>query len=186
MSDDPSLTYPSRVLRFCPRCGAADLDFTSLNAFVCRACLNPLFLNVASAVAGLIERGDGTILLARRGHDPGKGLLDVPGGFLDALESAESAIRREIREELCLDLEPLVYFGTFPNRYAFKGVTYFTCDIVFRATPRTFDSLQLDEEIAGVVFVRPEDVRPEELAFESVRAILDAYRRWRQSAGQTP
>jgi hypothetical protein len=39
------------------------------------------------------------------------------------------------------------------------------------------DSLQIDGEIAGVVFVRPEEVRPEERAFESLRAILDAYRR---------
>ncbi len=181
MTQDPDLTYPERVLRFCPRCGAADLDFTSLNAFSCRRCLNPLYLNVASAVAALIERGDGTLLLARRNHDPARGMLDVPGGFLDPLEPAEAALAREIREELGLDLDQLIFFGTFPNRYVFKGLTYFTCDIVFRCSARSFDLLRLSDEIAEVVFVKPDDVRGDELAFESVRAIVNSYRRFKGS-----
>jgi NAD+ diphosphatase len=181
MTHDPTGSYPERVLRFCPRCGGSELDFSSLNAFTCRNCHNPLYLNVAAAVAAIIERDDGTFLLARRNHDPARGLLDVPGGFLEPLESAERALRREIQEELGLDLDDLVLFGTFPNRYVFKGLTYFTCDIVFRSAPRSFDAMRLSDEIAEVVFVRPGDVAIEDLAFESVRAIVEGYRRFIES-----
>ena len=181
MTHDPSRSYPERVLRFCPRCGGSDLNFSSPNAFTCRSCGNPLYLNVAAAVAAIIERGDGSFLLARRNHEPARGLLDAPGGFLEPLERAEDALRREIHEELGLDLDELVFFGTFPNRYVFKGLTYFTCDIVFRAAPRSFDALRLSDEIAEVVFVRPGDVAIEDLGFESVRAIVEGYRRFRES-----
>jgi NAD+ diphosphatase len=175
MTPDTTATYPQRVLTFCPRCGSTDLDFTAPNAFTCRGCHKPLFLNVAAAVAAIIERGDGTFLLARRNHEPARGMLDVPGGFLDPLEGAEAGLVREIREELRLDLDHLEFFGTFPNRYVFQGLTYFTCDIVFRATARSFDAIMLSDEIQEVVFTKPDEVRLDDLAFESVRAIVEAY-----------
>ncbi|MGJ7508100.1 NUDIX domain-containing protein [Variovorax sp. GT1P44] len=43
-------------------------------------------------------------LLIRRGHSPGKGLLAVPGGFMEAHESAREAALRELEEETHLDL----------------------------------------------------------------------------------
>ncbi len=176
MRDDPTETYPERVIRHCPRCGGTDLAFSSAIAFTCKVCGAPHFLNIASAVAALIECPSGRLLLTRRNHEPARGALDVPGGFLNPLESAEAALAREIREELGLELEDISFFGTFPNRYVFEGLTYFTCDIVFRCRPRSLDALRLNEEVATVELVRPDEIRAEDLSFESVRAILDSYR----------
>lgn len=51
---------------------------------------------MAAAVAGLIFNEKGQLLLTIRAKDPGKGLLDLPGGFVDMGENADQALRREI------------------------------------------------------------------------------------------
>ncbi|MFN7611677.1 MAG: NUDIX domain-containing protein, partial [bacterium] len=54
----------------------------------------------------MVFSGD-NILLIERGNEPGKGLLALPGGFLDAKdESLESAMFRELKEETGLELLP--------------------------------------------------------------------------------
>jgi bifunctional NMN adenylyltransferase/nudix hydrolase len=44
------------------------------------------------------------VLLIRRGHPPGKGLLAVPGGFLEQRETTLQSALRELEEETHLDL----------------------------------------------------------------------------------
>jgi len=84
----------------------------------------------------IIETDQG-ILVAKRNHAPKKGMLDLPGGFSDYHESLENAVRREIMEELGLALDRVSYFGSEPNVYRFKGVTYFTIDAIFLCKPTT-------------------------------------------------
>lgn len=44
----------------------------------------------------------GNILLVERGQAPGKGLLALPGGFLDPSESIKDAVIRELKEETAI------------------------------------------------------------------------------------
>ncbi|MFD0672230.1 8-oxo-dGTP diphosphatase MutT [Cohnella sp. GCM10027633] len=62
--------------------------------------------------AAIIENEQGRILIARR--SPGKsqgGLWEFPGGKIEAGESVEDCLRRELREEMAIEIEPYAYFG---------------------------------------------------------------------------
>ena len=55
------------------------------------------------------------VLVAVRARNPGKGLLDLPGGFVDPGESLEVALYRELQEELGFDMAGQLcrYLGSF-------------------------------------------------------------------------
>jgi ADP-ribose pyrophosphatase YjhB (NUDIX family) len=49
----------------------------------------------------------GKVLLVRRGHEPLKGQWSLPGGLLELGESLAEGVKREVREETGLAVEPL-------------------------------------------------------------------------------
>lgn len=63
---------------------------------------------------GVIERGDGRVLLAQRPHGKiAAGCWEFPGGKIEPGEPPEAALRRELHEELGIDIEqarPLIRF----------------------------------------------------------------------------
>lgn len=56
---------------------------------------------------------DSKILLVERAQEPLKGYWSLPGGILETGEKLEAAIRREVREETGLEIEPLSIFEIF-------------------------------------------------------------------------
>jgi 8-oxo-dGTP pyrophosphatase MutT (NUDIX family) len=111
-----------------------------------------------------------------REKDPGRGKLDLPGGFGDPGEGAIEGFRRECREELGWDPGPEpTLFASFPNIYPYKGISYRTCDLFFRvdAPDLSEKDLQLEpQEITGIRFVPLQALDPNAIAFDSVRRAL--------------
>ena len=70
-----------------------------------RAVRHVVYANPIPGSQALVER-DGRVLLGRRAHDPAAGLWDLPGGFVDEYEHPLDALRRELREETGLEIEP--------------------------------------------------------------------------------
>jgi 8-oxo-dGTP diphosphatase len=54
---------------------------------------------------GAIVLDGNRVVLVKRAHEPLKGEWSVPGGAVDVGETLEQAIRREVKEETCLDVE---------------------------------------------------------------------------------
>lgn len=160
-----------RQIDHCPRC-AAPAAAPHAVPFRCAACGFVLFFNAAAAVAVFIQRGDDTVLFTRRAKDPGAGCLGLPGGFVDFGETAEQALRREVHEEIGVALGPLRYLASFPNQYAYAGVTYHTLDVFFvadlpeDAAPRALDAIE------SLCWLDPATVAREEIAFPSMRAAM--------------
>jgi 8-oxo-dGTP diphosphatase len=59
---------------------------------------------VVPCVGAVIRDAAGRLLLIRRGHDPHRGLWSLPGGRIEAGESPEEAVVREVREETGLEV----------------------------------------------------------------------------------
>ena len=166
----------TRTFNFCPSCGSKGISFDGMKEFTCGECSFTYFHNVASA-AGTILECDGKIVLIRRKQEPGKGMLDLPGGFTDPDETAEDGAKREIKEELKIDVGPLRYLGSYPNTYEYRNVSYHSCDLLFcceiEALPTTFDETEVEE----LVFMDPFEIPDDEVAFESIRMGLELFRR---------
>lgn len=65
---------------------------------------------IVACVGAIVVDERGRLLLIQRANDPGAGRWSVPGGRVEAAETSEQALRREMREETALDVTvgPLV------------------------------------------------------------------------------
>jgi 8-oxo-dGTP diphosphatase len=55
------------------------------------------------------------ILLIKRGSDPYKGFWALPGGYVEWNESTQDAVKREVKEELNLDVIACDLIGVYSN-----------------------------------------------------------------------
>lgn len=176
-----SETHPTRVFKFCPRCGSHEFKVTGSRSFRCSNCDFEFYINSAAAVAALIFNEEGKMLFSRRAVDPDKGMLDLPGGFVDPMESAEQAVKREIKEELGVDVTAIKYFCSFPNEYKYSGLSVFTTDLAFLIQIDTGKRITPMDDISSVEYYYPEEVDLNELPSISMKNIVSAYIEFRKN-----
>lgn len=165
----------STVFLFCPKCGAKVLRPHGPQGHRCSACEFEFFLNVAAAAAGLIVNDQRELLVTVRAKDPAKDTLDLPGGFIDPNETAEEGIRREIKEELNLDVTECKYFCSLPNQYPYMGVVYRTMDLAFVCRVNDFSPLKAMDDIQSCVFIPIDQLDLSRFGFASVRRMVERF-----------
>lgn len=164
-----------RLFIYCPACLSTENIFEGNKRFYCRACGYEYFHNTAAAVASFLEY-NGKILVVERNQEPGAGMLDLPGGFVDPMESAEEALIREIQEELAVQPVNLKLLFTVPNTYHYKGIDYFTLDIFFSAQLTTNKFTPDKDEIKSFKFLDPSDLNEDEFCFTSMKKAVNIYK----------
>jgi ADP-ribose pyrophosphatase YjhB (NUDIX family) len=180
------MTTPRDLFRHCPRCGRAGTTATGAPAFACPACGFLYYFNPALAVGAFLRGPDHRLLLLRRARDPARGRLAVPGGFVDFGESAEAALRREIREEVNLDVDELEFLCSAPNLYLYRDVTYPVVDLFFVTRARDIARLAALDDVASLAWHAAAEIDAEEFAFPSLRVAFEAYRRRSAAATADP
>lgn len=149
---------------------------TGLKLRHCENCGFELYLNVAAAVTALIADERGRLLVVVRAEDPCKGMWDLPGGFADPGESAEDALRREVAEELGLEIVSARFLCSHPNTYEYMGVRYATLDLGFVCEIADLHAAEPSSgEIAQVMFIAPAEVDPSKFGFLSTAQIVERY-----------
>jgi NADH pyrophosphatase NudC (nudix superfamily) len=161
-------------IRYCPACASEQIEAPSENSMLCKQCGYVLFHNTAAATAILL-RYKNKLVFVKRGHEPGKGMLDLPGGFVDYNESAEEGVLREISEETGFKVENMKYVGSIPNTYKYKNVLYHTCDICYTGDLESIDSFRPSDEIPELVLLEPNEVDLDKIAFDSLRKMVKRY-----------
>jgi mutator protein MutT len=163
------MAHPIKVFKFCPRCGSSSFSVSGERSLACGDCGFQYYINSAAAVACLIFNSEGKLLLTRRAIDPDKGKLDLPGGFIDPLETAEEAVRRELKEELGVQVRSMQYLTSRGNEYHFSGITVFTTDLAFRVEVDSLDNLTAHDDISSFEWVWPAEADPFEIPASSIR-----------------
>jgi NAD+ diphosphatase len=105
--------------RFCGACGGATIKKADEHAKVCLKCGRIFYPRLSPAVIVAVTKGDKLLLARNKNFPPGR--YSVLAGFVEAGETLEECIKREIKEEVGIEVKNIQYFGSqswpFPNSY---------------------------------------------------------------------
>jgi NAD+ diphosphatase len=99
-----------RSHQFCGRCGTPTRDRQGERAKECPACGHIVWPRVSPAMMVLVTRGK-ELLLARSKRFP-QPIYSALAGFVEAGESIEDCIHREVREEVGIEVQNLRYVAS--------------------------------------------------------------------------
>jgi len=156
--------------RFCPMCGG-DLSAPGKDGGTrCPRCDRTWYRNPAPTVGVALVR-DGRALVTVRAGEPEKGRIDVPGGFLAPEEDALEGLRREVREELGVEIavadEDCSSFAT--HRYGDDGIAVLAIGFVgwiVEGEPRP------DDDVADVRWVTADELDEIDFAWPHDRELV--------------
>ena len=166
--------HPLEKFKYCPVCGSPHFEIHNFKSKQCQDCGFVYYANPCSATAAFIRKDD-LLLVARRGKEPAKGTLDLPGGFVDMDESSEEGMSREIREETGLDIRRLRYLFSIPNRYLYSGMTIHTLDMFYEAEAPADAEPHADDDAAELMWIALPEVNPTDFGLTSVRQAVEKY-----------
>jgi len=136
---------------------------------VCSSCRFVFYLDPKVAV-GAICRKEGKIIMLRRAIDPAYGKWVFPGGYVDRGESLEDAARREVREEIGVD----VRLTRLINVYSYTGrpvvVVVYEAEVIGGEVRGGVEALEVRS-------FEPRDIPWDGLAFRSTREALQEFLR---------
>lgn len=159
----------SELFTHCPVCGATPFIRNNVKSSRCTECGFVYYLNPSAAGAAFIQHENGDLLVCVRAKEPAKGTWDLPGGFIDENETAEEAIRRELKEELNAEVVEAKYLFSFPNTYDYSGLTLPTLDMFFACKVSNIDDLRPDDDVAAFRFVPLHEIDPSRFGLSSIK-----------------
>lgn len=112
--------------RFCGACGTPTISMNSEPAKSCPSCGERAYPRIAPAMMVLVHRGQ-ELLLARPRHAHSYSVLS---GFVEAGESVEECVHREVAEEVGLRIQNLRWFKSQPWPFPYSLLLAFHADYV--------------------------------------------------------
>ncbi len=172
--------HPFAQFRFCPECGSPRFVEHDAKSKRCEDCGFVYYFNPSAATVAVILNERRELLACRRGKEPAKGTLDLPGGFADCFESSEEGVAREVREETGLVVTGTEFLFSLPDTYLYSGFLVHTVDCFFRCTVADGCPPHAMDDAAELLWIPVEELRPEEFGLASVRkGIEKLLARWR-------
>ena len=121
--------------------------------------------NWGQSVTGVVIK-DNKVLLARHTYGGGKGLLIVPGGYVNADETPQDALVREYLEETKVTVKPVDVIGIRFNMHDWY--------IAFRAEYVSGEATSDHEENSEVLWVDVEEALAREDVPELTKKLIES------------
>jgi NAD+ diphosphatase len=154
----------ARTHRYCGVCATPMAQLEGERCYKCPACGMMAYPRISPAMMVLIRKGD-SVLLAMHTNSPYKRYTAL-AGFVEAGESIEEAVHREVYEEVGLRVHNLQYFASQSWPFPHSLMVAFTADYLD-------GEIRLDpNEIAEARWFGPGDEWPESPVSVSVAARL--------------
>jgi len=125
-------------------------------------------------VGGVVIRRD-RVLLIRRGGEPLKGAWSIPGGLLELGEELAQGVRRELKEETGLDVEPLEILAAFDRIFREGSRVRYHYVIVDYACRLKRGRLKPASDVLDARWVRRQDLPEYHLSEKATAVILQAF-----------
>jgi 8-oxo-dGTP diphosphatase len=117
----------------------------------------------------------GRVLLVRRGREPLKGQWSIPGGLLELGEELAAGVRRELKEETGLEVEPLEALVVFDRIFREGSRVRYHYVIVDYACRWKRGRLRPASDVLDARWVRRADLPQYRLGEEATSVILQAF-----------
>jgi 8-oxo-dGTP diphosphatase len=142
----------------------------------CPSCGFRAWASSKPTACAVVVDGNGRVLMARRAGDVFHGYWDLPGGFLEEGEHPLDALRRELREETGLEVEPGEFIGIWMDRYGDDEDAHATLNLYWTAHVVSGEPVPADD-VSELRWFGPDRLPPaEETAFH----IAEVLAAWRQ------
>ena len=161
--------------KFCPVCGSPNFEINNIKSKKCKDCGFSYYLNASSATVALIVNEKDELLVVRRKNDPGKDMLDMPGGFVDMDETGEEAMAREVKEETGLEATEVIYQFSYPNTYLYSGFLVHTLDMFFKVKVKDLSHIEAMDDAAAYYWIPFSEIDIDKFAFDSIKKGLTRF-----------
>ena len=161
---------------FCPKCGGK-LRLIDREGQLVPTCQNQrcgyiFWLNAKPAVVAIISNDQGQLLFTERAIEPHRGKLDMPGGFLHEHERPVDGVKREIMEELGVEITVKECLGHELDPYGDEDFTVLSIGLVATIA---HGQPEARDEISAISWVGPASVDRSRIAFPSNLVFLDLW-----------
>ena len=168
-----------RRSRYCGNCGASTVHDEKERMMRCPKCGLMVFPQICpSVIVGVIR--DGKLLVTRYNpthlmYDNGKTFRQtvhqaLVAGYIESGETAEQAVRREVREETGLEVKNIRYYTSAPWPFSSSLLFGYLCEAEqgeVKADP---------DELSEAVFLSPEELEPRNDDVSLTSKIIEEFR----------
>lgn len=165
------LAYWYESNHYCGRCGAEYEDKGDERALKCPKCGQILYPTIAPVVIVGVTDRDRLLLTRYSQTHGGYKRHALNAGFVEIGESLEVAIRREIKEEVGVNVKNIRYYGSQPWGFSNSVLMGFFVDL------DGGDTIKIDEnELSEAVWFNREDLPKDDTKLSLTWTMIEAFR----------